>query len=102
MSAHNIGIYFSQDEAREMLSHYSDLVYKGRVKKINYDVYRALKDSTYGFYVNEDYIYPNYVFDLFITDGKSEIYVDEWGEKHFIKNSGDKFIAFWQDMQYTG
>jgi hypothetical protein len=33
------------------------------------------------------------MFDLFITDGKSELYVDEWGEKHFIKNGGDKFLT---------
>lgn len=93
MSAHNIGIYFSQAEARAMLNHYSKLVREGKAKKIDYDVYRALKDSTYGFYVNEDYVSPNYVFDLFITDGKSELYVDEWGEKHFIKNGGDKFLT---------
>lgn len=93
MSAHNIGIYFSQVEARAMLNHYSKLVREGKAKKIDYDVYRALKDSTYGFYVNEDYVSPNYVFDLFITDGKSELYVDEWGEKHFIKNGGDKFLT---------
>ena len=93
MSAHNIGIYFSQDEAKAMLNHYSKLVRGGWVKKIDYEVYRALKDSTYGFYINEDYVNPNYVFDLFITDGKSEIYVDSWGEKHFIKNGGDKFLA---------
>ena len=93
MSAHNIGIYFSQAEARAMLNHYSKLVREGKAKKIDYDVYRALKDSTYGFYVNEDYVTPNYMFDLFITDGKSEIYVDEWGEKHFIKNGGDKFLT---------
>ena len=93
MSAHNIGIYFSQAEARAMLSHYSDLVYKGLAKKINYDVYRALKDSTYGFYVNENYVSPNYIFDLFITDGKSELYVNECGEKCFTKNSGDKFLT---------
>lgn len=93
MSAHNIGIYFSQAEARAMLNHYSKLVREGKAKKIDYDVYRALKDSIYGFYVNEDYVSPNYVFNLFITDGKSEIYVDEWGEKHFIKNGGDKFIT---------
>lgn len=93
MSAHNIGIYFSQAEARAMLNHYSKLVREGKAKKIDYDVYRALKDSTYGFYVNEDYVSPNYVFDLFITDGKSELYVDEWGEKHFLKNGGDKFLT---------
>lgn len=93
MSAHNIGIYFSQAEARAMLNHYSKLVREGKAKKIDYDVYRALKDSTYGFYVNEDYVTPNYMFDLFITDGKSELYVDEWGEKHFIKNGGDKFLT---------
>lgn len=93
MSAHNIGIYFSQAEARVMLNHYSKLVREGKAKKIDYDVYRALKDSTYGFYVNEDYVSPNYVFDLFITDGKFELYVDEWGEKHFIKNGGDKFLT---------
>lgn len=93
MSAHNIGIYFSQAEARAMLNHYSKLVREGKAKKIDYDVYRALKDSTYGFYVNEDYVSPNYVFDLFITDGKSELFVDDWGEKHFIKNSGDKFLT---------
>ena len=93
MSAHNIGIYFSQSEAKELLNHYSDFVRKGKAKKIDYEVYRALKDSTYGFYINEDYISPNYVFDLFITDGKSEVYVDEWGEKHFIKNGGDKFLT---------
>ena len=93
MSAHNIGIYFSKAEARAMLNHYSKLVREGRAKKIDYDVYRALKDSTYGFYVNEDYVTPNYMFDLFITDGKSELYVDEWGEKHFIKNDGDKFLT---------
>ena len=93
MSAHNIGIYFSQAEARAMLNHYSKLVREGKAKKIDYDVYRALKDSTYGFYVNEDYVTPNYMFDLFITDGKSEIFVDEWGEKHFIKNGGDKFLT---------
>ena len=93
MSAHNIGIYFSQSEARELLNRYSKLVRERKAKKIDYEVYRALKDSTYGFYVNEDYISPNYVFDLFITDGKSEIYVDSWGEKHFIKNGGDKFLA---------
>lgn len=93
MSAHNIGIYFSQAEARAMLNHYSKLVREGKAKKIDYEVYRALKDSTYGFYVNEDYVTPNYMFDLFITDGKSEIYVDEWGEKHFIKNGGDKFLT---------
>ena len=93
MSAHNIGIYFSQAEAKAMLNHYSKLVREGKAKKIDYDVYRALKDSTYGFYVNEDYVSPNYVFDLFITDGKSELYVDEWGKKHFIKNGGDKFLT---------
>lgn len=93
MSAHNIGIYFSQAEARAMLNHYSKLVREGKAKKIDYDVYRALKDSTYGFYVNEDYVSPNYVFDLFITDGKFELYVDEWGEKHFLKNGGDKFLT---------
>ena len=93
MSAHNIGIYFSQSEARVMLNHYSKLVREGKAKKIDYDVYRALKDSTYGFYVNEDYVSPNYVFDLFITDGKFELCVDEWSEKHFIKNDGDKFLT---------
>ena len=94
MSAHNIGIYFSQAEARAMLNHYSKLVREGKAKKIDYDVYRALKDSTYGFYVNEDEgAFGEYMFDLFITDGKSELYVDEWGEKHFIKNGGDKFLA---------
>ena len=94
MSAHNIGIYFSQAEARAMLNHYSKLVREGKAKKIDYDVYRALKDSTYGFYVNEDEgAFGEYMFDLFITDGKSELYVDEWGEKHFIKNGGDKFLT---------
>ena len=94
MSAHNIGIYFSQAEARAMLNHYSKLVREGKVKKIDYDVYRALKDSTYGFYVNEDEgAFGEYMFDLFITDGKSELYVDDWGEKHFIKNGGDKFLT---------
>lgn len=94
MSAHNIGIYFSQTEARAMLNHYSKLVREGKAKKIDYDVYRALKDSTYGFYVNEDEdAFGEPMFDLFITDGKSELYVDEWGEKHFIKNSGDKFLT---------
>ena len=94
MSAHNIGIYFSQAEARAMLNHYSKLVREGKAKKINYDVYRALKDSTYGFYVNENEgAFGDYMFDLFITDGKSELYVDEWGEKHFIKNDGDKFLT---------
>ena len=94
MSAHNIGIYFSQDEARAMLNHYSKLVHEGKAEKINYDVYRALKDSTYGFYVNEDKgAFGDYMFDLFITDGKSELYVDGWGEKHFIKNRGDKYLT---------
>jgi hypothetical protein len=94
MSAHNIGIYFSQNEARELLNHYSKLVHEGKAEKIDYNVYRALKDSTYGFYVNEDEdAFGECVFDLFTTDGKSEIYVNSWGEKHFIKNGGDKFLG---------
>lgn len=94
MSAHNIGIYFSQSEARELLNRYSNLIREGKAKKIDYEVYRALKDSTYGFYVNEDEdAFGEPMFDLFITDGKSEIYVDSWGEKHFIKNGGDKFLT---------
>ena len=94
MNTHNIGIYFSQAETKAMLNHYSKLVREGKAKKIDYEVYRALKDSTYGFYVNEDEdAFGDYIFDLFITDGKSEVYVDDWGVKHFTKNDGDKFLT---------
>ncbi len=102
MSAHNIGIYFSQAEARAMLTHYSSYVRQKKAQKIEYEVYRALKDNIYGFYINENYVNSNYVFDLFLTDGKSRTYVDEWGEKHFVISDGDKFLASFKSCSDFG
>lgn len=91
MNAHNnIGIYFSREEAKEMLKRFGDAIRDGQYKqKLEYKVYRALRDNAHGFYVNED----TTTYELFLTDGTTEIYTDENGHRSFISQKGDVWLT---------
>lgn len=91
MNAHNnIGIYFSREEAKEMLKRFGDAIRDGQYKqKLEYKVYRALRDNAHGFYVNED----DATYELFLTDGTTEIYTDENGHRSFISQKGDVWLT---------
>lgn len=86
----NIGIYFSREEAKEMLRRFGDAIRDGQYKKkLEYKVYRALRDNAHGFYVNED----NATYELFLTDGTTEIMTDINGHRTFINQKGDVWLT---------
>lgn len=76
----NIGIYFSREEAKEMLKCFGDAIRSGQYKhKLDYKIYRELRDNAHGFYVNED----DATYELFLTDGTTEIMTDTNGHRTF-------------------
>lgn len=62
-------IYFSQNEMRMILKHYSDLVHSKGFAKINYNDYRAMWDSVFGCDIVIDNL-TNF-YDVFINDLQS-------------------------------
>lgn len=91
MSVHNnIGIYFSREEAKEMLKRFGDAIRQGQYKeKLEYKVYRELRDNAHGFYINED----DATYEVFLTDGTTEILTDKNGYRSFISQKGDVWLT---------
>lgn len=86
----NIGIYFSREEAKEMLKRFGDAIKSGQYKdKLEYKVYRELRDNAHGFYVNEG----DATYELFLTDGMTENMTDTNGHRTFTNQKGDVWLT---------
>lgn len=86
----NIGIYFSREETKEMLQRFGQAIRDGQyTQKLNYKIYRELRDNAYGFYINED----DATYEVFLTDGTTEIFTDKNGHRSFISQKGDVWLT---------